>query len=66
VILGSVVGRWTLLEAGRSRDSFLDEVIRFFSLPNPSSRSMIPEVYQAQTEMSTRKFPGYKGWPAGV
>jgi hypothetical protein len=35
------VGRGTMLEAGRSRGSIPDEVIRFsFNLPNPSSRTM--------------------------
>jgi hypothetical protein len=41
-----------------------DEVIGFFTLPNPSSRTMALESTQPPTEMSTRSLPGGKGDPA--
>jgi hypothetical protein len=41
-----------------------DEVIRFFSLTNPSSRTMALWSTQPLTEMSTRNIPGGKGGPA--
>jgi hypothetical protein len=40
-----------------------DEV-DFFSLPNPSSRTMALGLTQPLTEMSTRNLPGGKGRPA--
>jgi hypothetical protein len=40
------------------------EVISFFSLPNPSSRTMTLMTTQPLTEMSTRNLPGGKGRPA--
>jgi hypothetical protein len=44
--------------------SIPDEVIGFFNLPNPSSRTMALGSTQALTEMSTRKnLPGGKVWP---
>jgi hypothetical protein len=39
-------------------DSIRDEVIGFFNLPNPSSRTMALESNQPLTEMSTRNLPG--------
>jgi hypothetical protein len=44
--------------------SIRDEVIRFFNLPNPSSRTMALESTQFLTEMSTRNLPRGKGRPA--
>jgi hypothetical protein len=41
-----------------------DEVIFFFNLPNPSSRTMALGSTPPLTEMSTRKFLGRKGRPA--
>jgi hypothetical protein len=41
-----------------------DEVIVFFNLPNPSSRTMALGLTQSLTEMSTRNPPGDKGRPA--
>jgi hypothetical protein len=38
------------------------EVIRFFSLPNPSSCATALGTTQPLTEMSTRILPGDKGW----
>jgi hypothetical protein len=40
-----------------------DEVIGFFSWPNPSSRTMSLRSTQPLTEMSTRNLPGCKGRP---
>jgi hypothetical protein len=59
---GSVVGWGTTLQAGRSPVWVPDEV-NFFSLPNPSSRTMALGLTQPLTEMSTRNFPGRKKWP---
>jgi hypothetical protein len=56
---GSVVGRGTMLQAGRSPVRIPDEVV-FFNLPNPSSRTMSLGSTQPLTEMSTRKLPGGK------
>jgi hypothetical protein len=42
----------------------LDEIIGFFNLPIPSSRTMALESTQAITEMSTRNLREGKGWPA--
>jgi hypothetical protein len=41
-----------------------DEVIGFFNLPNPSSRTMTLGSTQPLTEMSTRNLLGGRGWPA--
>jgi hypothetical protein len=41
--------------------SIPDEVIGFFNLPNPSSRTMALGLTQPLTEMSTRNLPGSKG-----
>jgi hypothetical protein len=44
--------------------SIPDEVIGFFSGPNPSSRTMVLGSTQSLIEMSTRNFPEVNGWPA--
>jgi hypothetical protein len=44
--------------------SIPDEVVAFFNLPNPSSRTMGLGSTQHLTEMSTRNRPGGKGRPA--
>jgi hypothetical protein len=44
--------------------SIPDEVIGFFYIPNPSSRTMALGSTQPLTEMSTRNLPGGKGRPA--
>jgi hypothetical protein len=41
------------------------EIIGFFNLPNPSSRTMALGSTQPLTEMSTRNLPGGKGRPTG-
>jgi hypothetical protein len=46
------------------RGSNPDEVIRFFNLFNPSSRTMTLGLIQSLTEMSTMKLSGGKGRPA--
>jgi hypothetical protein len=61
---GSVLGWGTMLQAGRSACSIPDEVIGFFNLPNPSSRTMALGSTQPLTEMSARKLPEAKGRPA--
>jgi hypothetical protein len=43
--------------------SIHDEVIGFFNLPNPSSRTYVLGLTQPLTEISTRNLPGGKGWP---
>jgi hypothetical protein len=58
-----VVGWSTVLQAGRSRVRVPMRWI-FFSLPNPSSRTMDLHSTQPLTEMSTRDLPGGKAWPA--
>jgi hypothetical protein len=55
---GSVDIWGTMLHTGNSRNSFTDEVIRFFNLSNPSSRTMDLGSTQPLTEMSTRNIPG--------
>jgi hypothetical protein len=46
--------------------SITDEIIGFFKLPNPSSRTMVLESTQPLTEMSTRNLPeGVKGGRRG-
>jgi hypothetical protein len=60
---GSVVGRGTMLQAGRSPVRIPNEVY-FFNLPNPSSRTTALGSTQPLTEMSTRKLPGGKKRPA--
>jgi hypothetical protein len=49
-----------MLQAAKSQDRNHDEVIGFFNLPNPSSRTMALESTQPVTEMSTRNFLGGK------
>jgi hypothetical protein len=44
--------------------SIPDEVIGFFSLPNPSSRTMALGLTQLLRKMSTRNLRGGKGRPA--
>jgi hypothetical protein len=61
-----IYGIW-LRNYARSRkvaSSIPDELIGFFNLPNPSSRTMSLGSTQPLTEMSTRKLSGSKGWPA--
>jgi hypothetical protein len=41
--------------------SIPSDLIGFFNLPNPSSRTMALGSTQHLTEMSTRNFPGGKG-----
>jgi hypothetical protein len=54
-----------MLQARRSRlDARWGHWIFFFSLPNPSSRTMALESTQPLIEMSTRNLPGGKGRPA--
>jgi hypothetical protein len=48
--------------AGKFAGSFSDEVIGFFNLPHPSSRSGVLGSTQPLTEMNTRYLPGGKGW----
>jgi hypothetical protein len=57
---------WLRLYATSWKDtgSTPDEVIGFFSWPNPSSRTMTLASTQPLTEMSTRNFSGGKGRPA--
>jgi hypothetical protein len=52
-----------MLQAGRSPVRVPDEV-KFFNLPNPSSRTMTLGLIQPLTEMSTRNIPVGKKWPA--
>jgi hypothetical protein len=44
--------------------SIPDEVIGFFTRPNPSSLTVVPGSTQPLTEMSTRNLPGGKKRPA--
>jgi hypothetical protein len=43
--------------------SISDEVIGFFNLPNPSSRTMALGSTQPLTKISTRNLPGGEGLP---
>jgi hypothetical protein len=52
-----------MLLAGRSPIRVPDEA-NFFTLPNPSSRTMAVGSAQPLTEMSTRNLPGGKKRPA--
>jgi hypothetical protein len=63
--LNDVVCTWwvTLLQAGRSPVRIPIRLI-FFSLPNPSSRTMALGSTRPLTEMSTRNLPGGKERPA--
>jgi hypothetical protein len=58
---GSVVGWRTMLRVGKVAGSIPHHVIKFFNLPNPSSRTMVLRSTQPLTEMSTRDLPGGKG-----
>jgi hypothetical protein len=60
----SVVGWGIMLQARRLRVRIPDEVIRFFNLPNPFSRTMTLGSTQTLTEISTRNLPSTKGLPA--
>jgi hypothetical protein len=51
-------------KVGKVAGSISDEVIGFFNLPNPSSRTMALGSTQLLTEISTRILPGGKGRPA--
>jgi hypothetical protein len=42
--------------------SIPDEVIGFFSRPNPSNRTMALESTQPLAEISTKNLPGGKEW----
>jgi hypothetical protein len=53
-----------MLQARKVAGSIPDEVIGFFNLPNPSSRTMTLGSTQPLTEMSTKNLPGGKGLPA--
>jgi hypothetical protein len=63
VTSSSVVGRGTMLQAGRSRVPSR-WAYGFFNRPNPSSRTMALGSTQSLTEMSTTNIPGSKGRPA--
>jgi hypothetical protein len=52
-----------MLQARIIASSITDEVIGFYNLPNPSSRTVALGSTQPLTEMSTRNLPG-KGRPA--
>jgi hypothetical protein len=54
-----------MLQAGRSRVRIEIGVIGFLSGPNPSSLTVTLGSSEPVTEMSTRNFPGVKGWAAG-
>jgi hypothetical protein len=41
-----------------------DEIIGFFSWPDPSSHTLALASSQPLTEISTRNLPGCKGWAA--
>jgi hypothetical protein len=60
---GSVVGRGTIRKAGRLRVRFPITALDYFSLPNPSSRSMDLGITQLLTGMITRNLPGGEGRP---
>jgi hypothetical protein len=49
---------------GMVTGSNLDEVIRFFKLSNPSSRTMVLGLTQLLTEISIRNMSGGKARPA--
>jgi hypothetical protein len=60
---GDVVGRGTVLQAGKLRVRVPMRSLDFFSLPNPSNRLMALGLTQPLTEMSTRNLPGGKVLP---
>jgi hypothetical protein len=53
-----------LLQVGKALDSSSDEAIKFFSLYNPSNRTMALGFIRPRTEMNTRKISEGKGWVA--
>jgi hypothetical protein len=53
-----------MLQVGMSRIRFPMRLLDFFNLPYHSSGTRAPGSTQPVTEMSTRNFPGGKGWPA--
>jgi hypothetical protein len=55
-----------VLQAGRAVIRFPVEVIGFFNLPNPPSRTMALESTQPLTLMSIRNLPRGKRRPAGA
>jgi hypothetical protein len=55
---------WHYAACQKAAGSIPDEVIEFFNLPNPSSRTMGLGSTQPLSEMSTRNLPGRKGQPA--
>jgi hypothetical protein len=57
---GSLFGRGTMLQAGRSRVRFPMRSLNFFNLPNPSSRTMVLGSTPSLTEMSSRNLPRSK------
>jgi hypothetical protein len=61
--LSTHIRRGTALQTGGSPVRIPDEV-NFFSLPNPSSRTMAVGSTQPLTRMSTRNLPGGKKRPA--
>jgi hypothetical protein len=50
-----------MLQSRTVEGSILNEVIKFFNLPNPSSLIMALESTQPLTEMSTSYLSGVKG-----
>jgi hypothetical protein len=61
---GSVNGSGTVLTSREVAVSIPDEVVEFFSWPNPSSRTMALGSTQPLTEMSTRNISEGTGRPA--
>jgi hypothetical protein len=60
---GSLVGRGTMLKAGRWRVRVPIRSLDFFNLPDPSSRTMALGSTQSLTEMNTRNLPMGKRQP---
>jgi hypothetical protein len=60
---GSVDGWGTTYATCRKVTGSIPDVIAFFNLPNPSTRTMTLRSTQPLTEMSTRNIPGGKGRP---
>jgi hypothetical protein len=58
------ISTFYILPRRKVAGSIPDEVIGFFNLPNPSSRTMALGSTQPLIEMSTRNPPGGKGRPA--
>jgi hypothetical protein len=52
-----------MLQDRKVADTIPDEVIGFFNVPNPSSRTMALGSTQPVTEMSIRNLPGSKERP---